>query len=78
MSLPISVLGVTLILAWTSLLLPLLSFPLSVVGAVPKRLDPVVHLQLPSWSLVSSDSSECFGKLSVPAGFLPQTDTDKQ
>ena len=47
------------------------------VGAVPRRLDPVVHLQSPSWSLFSGDSSECFGKSSVPAGFLPQTDTDK-
>ena len=49
-----------------------------VVGAVPKRLDPVVHLQLSSWSLFFGDSSDCFDKSSVPAGFLPQTDADKQ
>ena len=44
----------------------------------PKRLDPVVHLQSPSWSLFTGDSSERFDESSVPAGFLPQTDTDKQ
>ena len=49
-----------------------------VVGVVPRRLDPVVHLQSPSWSLFTGDSSERFGESSVPAGFLPQTDTDKQ
>ena len=50
---------------------------LAVVGAVPKRLDPVVHLQLsPGHS--SGDSSDWFDKSSVPAGFLPQTSTDKQ
>ena len=43
---------------------------------VPERLDPVVHLQLSSWSLVSGDSSGCFDRSSVPAGFLPQTDID--
>ena len=49
-----------------------------VAGVVPKRLDPMVHLQSPSWSLFSGDSSDCFGESSVPAGFLPQFDTDKQ
>ena len=49
-----------------------------VVGAVPRRLNPVVHLQSPSWSLFSGDSSERFGESSIPAGFLPQTDTDKR
>ena len=44
----------------------------------PRRLDSVVHLQLSSWSLFSGDSSGCFDRSSVPAGFLPQTDTDKQ
>ena len=48
-----------------------------VAGAVPERLDLVVHLQLWSWSLYSGDSSGCFDRSSVPAGFLPHTDTDK-
>ena len=66
-------------LRFPSLMPPERSFETKfVVGAVRRRLDPVVHLQSPSWSLSSGDSSECFGESSVPAGFLPQMDTDKQ
>ena len=49
-----------------SLMPPAQSFETKfVVGVVPKRLDPMVHLQSPSWSLFTGDSSECFGKSSV-------------